>query len=342
MKSGWLANLGIAIASTAIALGLAEAAVRLWVPVRNVGPSFTAYDSVYGKRLKRNFHALRYAPEFTMTFTTNSQGFRGPPLDSLGRRPVLFMGDSYTMGYGVSDGEEFPALIRRALDAQGRRSPVINAGMGDNGNGRWVKFLRHEGRRLNPRLVVLQLSDNDFDDNVIEGLFTLTRSGELLESPVPSPGWPRIAQELVEAVPGLSYSRLLGLSRQAVPRPGRERIARSAQRGPAEGPLSSSTDGLTYQLIEETLGICGREHWPVLALEVGVDEPRLGELDKIFTQHRITLLRAPTSSERPDLYYRIDGHWNIRAHRLIAQQLLPYLEAALKDTSAPAQVSPPR
>jgi len=76
---------------------------------------------------------------------------------------VLFLGDSMTFGYGVSEGEDFPALVRSALE-RGRTDapiPVINAGVGASGTGHWVKYLSREAPRLSPRLVVLQAHAND-------------------------------------------------------------------------------------------------------------------------------------------------------------------------------------
>ena len=47
--------------------------MRLWfVPVRNVGPSFSIYDPVYGKTLRKGLRCRRIAPEFTMSFSTNA------------------------------------------------------------------------------------------------------------------------------------------------------------------------------------------------------------------------------------------------------------------------------
>ncbi len=79
------------------------------------------------------------------------------------------------MGYGVNDGEEFVARVRETLNERSAEAvPVINVGMGDNGNGRWVKFLRAEGEKYNPSLVVLQIHGNDFQDNIREQLFELS------------------------------------------------------------------------------------------------------------------------------------------------------------------------
>src|SRR5512139_2958291 len=98
-------RLGMGLAAFALALlvslALCELFVRAFVVVRNVGPSFTVYDADYGNRLRPSFSTVRIAPEFTMRLTTNSLGFRGPEPDAPPRGVVLFLGDSFTMGYGV-------------------------------------------------------------------------------------------------------------------------------------------------------------------------------------------------------------------------------------------------
>ena len=101
-------NLALSLIGLLIGIGVSELFVRNFISVRDVGPSFTTYDPVYGTTLKKSFSAQRITPEFTMRFTTNSDGFRGPELGNLSSRSILFLGDSFTMGYGVNDGEEFP------------------------------------------------------------------------------------------------------------------------------------------------------------------------------------------------------------------------------------------
>ncbi|CAN0511575.1 unnamed protein product, partial [Laminaria digitata] len=120
--------------------GCLEVTLRVWGQVRNVGPSFSEYDATYGKQLKRNLNCKRYAPEFEMSLTTNSRGHRGPEWSETSTGGVVLIGDSFTMGYGVSDGEEYAAVLRKALDKRHgpQTVPVVNMGMGNNGNGRWL------------------------------------------------------------------------------------------------------------------------------------------------------------------------------------------------------------
>ena len=176
-------NALLLLLSLCVALAFAEVLTRLFVPVRDVGPLFTVNDPVMGKRIKKNFRTVRVTPEFTMTFTSNSLGFRGPEPDSPPVNSLLFIGDSFTMGFGVNDGEEFPALIKAKLDAAFGRDDVnvVNTGMGDNGNGRWIKLLKNEVDPFKPQLVVLQVMDNDFEDNVREGYFSMSGDGTLSE-----------------------------------------------------------------------------------------------------------------------------------------------------------------
>src|SRR5262245_45028362 len=215
----WLRNAGLLLVSTAIAACVAEVLVRTFVRVRDVGPVFTVHDPVLGKRIRPGLSAERITPEFRMRMTTNSLGYRGAEPQPSASRPILFLGDSFTLGYGVNDGEEYPALVsaglrRRFGDAA---PPAINAGIGNAGNGFWLKLLRRDGAAMRPAVVVMQIFENDFADNLNDGLFALQPGGSLRELPVPAASALRRLEAVIQAVPGLSYSHLLGLLRQLRP-----------------------------------------------------------------------------------------------------------------------------
>ena len=59
VRRRFLKRLGLLGAGLAVGFGLSEVAVRLFVAVRNVGPSFSVYDPAYGKRLKKNLTCTR-------------------------------------------------------------------------------------------------------------------------------------------------------------------------------------------------------------------------------------------------------------------------------------------
>ena len=310
-----LRNAALLVLSLAASIGLAELAVRLFVPVRDVGPPFTVHDPVLGKRLKAGFSAERVTPEFTMRLSTNSLGFRGAEPRAFPRRPILFLGDSFTLGYGVSDGEEYPARVaaelrRRHGDAA---PPVVNAGIGDSGNGYWVKLLRARGEEMQPRLVVMQVYENDFFDNINEKLFLLEPDGALHELAVPPPGTMRRLQQLVDAVPGLSHSYLIGLLRQA---------RTAAPRAPEAAAARVPNDLLTLRIVEQALLACKARNWPALGLLVGLSHEREAAMRALFAGHGVPVVTIPAKNERPELYYRVDGHWNAAGHAHAAEQVL--------------------
>jgi len=328
-------NLLLCLIGLLMGVGISEVIVRSLISVRDVGPSFTTYDAVYGTTLKKNFFAQRITPEFTMRFTTNSDGLRGPELGTLSSRPILFLGDSFTMGYGVSDGEEFPALVRRALtDRSAKKISVINAGIGNTGNGRWVKFLRSKAKLYHPGLVVLQIHANDFEDNMRERLFDRSPTGELLELPVPLPGAERMIQSIVEGMPGLAYSYLIGLSRQLSWPINFPYRGSSSERPPIDLDQSGREEQLLFRLLQEVLTMCKQQGSQVLAVLVDIPHERLTKAVTFFSDHDVVTVVVPSKTDRPDLYYKVDGHWNASGQRFVADRILE----AIKQHSTLAQV----
>jgi hypothetical protein len=229
------------------------------------------------------------------------------------------------MGYGVSDGEEFPAIIRDALRAPegGGAVPVLNAGIGDSGNGRWVKFLRADAAAYEPSLVVMQVHQNDFDNNVGEREFELTEAGDLRELPVPPPSRARRLQTVIERIPGLEHLHLLGLFRQLRHTRGFATPA-EAELEP-DAAMADYGARLTVRLIAESLRICARHGWPVVGLLVDLDPQQADTLERLFAAFGADVVVFPGRQERPELYYIIDGHWRPEGHQLAARALIERL-----------------
>lgn len=320
---GLLKNGILFLLSLCVAFALAEVLTRLFVPVRNVGPLFTVSDPVMGKRIKKNFHTLRVTPEFTMTFTSNSLGFRGPEPDSPPTNSILFIGDSFTMGFGVNDGEEFPALIKAKLDAALGKNAVnvVNTGMGNIGNGRWIKFLKGEADQFKPQLVVLQVMTNDFEDNVREDYFSVLDNGTLSELPIKA-SKVKFLEPFMGDIPGLSNSYFYSLIRQSFATYLSDKGKKDAA-SPIEGV--DYADHLTERLIAEAVSICQNKGYPVFAILVGLEGSRLSHIQAIFHTHQVPTLAIPTKTERPDLYYKIDGHWNAAGHSFVAHAVFDQL-----------------
>ena len=310
-----------------VALILMELTIRLFVPVRNVGPSFSEFDPVYGKRHKKNFSCERITPEFTMRFTTNSHGFRGPELHDNPSGTILFLGDSFTEGYGVNDGEEFPALVRKAVNQTSvRKRPVVNAGTGDTGNGRSLRFLRTEASRYTPHLIVLQLTQNDFEDNMLDEMFAIDSAGTLIELPAPQPTQRRLIQSVIESIPGLQYSYLIGFARDVA---WSLHYQKEVREGRTEHSYNERYDLLTYRILEEIFATCNQRQWPLVVLSVGIEGQRIESIRTLMQKHRVPYIIVPFVRERPELYYKTDWHWNAQGHQFVASQILDALAGSL-------------
>ena len=104
--------------------------------------------------------------EFEHITTINNLGYRGPDFE-LAKAPaefrVLFVGDSFTWGHNVQDGETTPARLEAILRA--RCGPALVANAGFSG----TSILAHQaiisrGLAVDPDLVVLMYHENDLDE----------------------------------------------------------------------------------------------------------------------------------------------------------------------------------
>jgi len=86
-------------------------------------------------------------------------GFQGGPR-------VAILGDSYTFGYGVDQGESFPEQLERRLRARGIAIDVINGGVPGFGAREQRRMLEKHVLPLKPALVLVAVYGNDLGDNV--------------------------------------------------------------------------------------------------------------------------------------------------------------------------------
>lgn len=101
--------------------------------------------------------------DFPDTFVqTNSLGLRNPeisPIKPAHTKRILFIGDSYTMGWGVEERSAFPRVTEKILNASSSALTVetINAGFTGAGPSGYYLYLKLQGLKLNPDIVVVGL-----------------------------------------------------------------------------------------------------------------------------------------------------------------------------------------
>ena len=195
---------------------------------------------------------------------------------------------------------------------------AINAGIGNSGNGRWVKFLQDPANKINPSLVVLQVFTNDTRDNISEGLYTISKNGALIEQKVRPKTFYRVANEFVEIVPRLTDLFLFGLIRQTL-----LSIFQHQHTTPSSKYQQNSIE-LTAALIGASIRICKSNKWPVILLLAGIPDNRAlsKSMIDLAKKENIEIVIVPDKNKRPELYYLIDGHWNMEGHQMAADMLL--------------------
>src|SRR5262245_61978462 len=88
------------------------------------------YDDKLLYKLSSGCHFVN--KEFSTDLTFSEDGrLTTPSRAPASRRPLIFVGDSETMGWGVNDGETFASLIAASIEA-----PVFNLGVASYGTVR--------------------------------------------------------------------------------------------------------------------------------------------------------------------------------------------------------------
>ena len=211
--------------STAAALVAGEGVVRLLAP-QPLRPAWD--DELGGIRVARpGVRGRHSAPgAFDVTVTINRQRLRGrreygPRPDGATRIAVL--GDSMTFGWGVEDGETYPAQLEEILQAGGGRVEVINAGFPGTCLGEKAAWYTTGVRPLAPSLVVLTLLGDDVDGDLYWRVFERDAEGIAVRVAAgPGAASARRTRGLFQRLPGYATlaerSHLFGLVRRSVTR----------------------------------------------------------------------------------------------------------------------------
>jgi hypothetical protein len=159
--------------SVLICLIFFEVAVRIINPQPELYPRYI-YSARYGHLLPKSATIInKLSGAWKFVYHTNEYGFRVsmPPISNrYDRANILLLGDSYTFGIGVNDGEEFGSLLANKLAS---KANVVNLGVPGFGLTHEIRIFYEFGRLFDPEVVVLQFTDNDPDDNFYEMVTTL-------------------------------------------------------------------------------------------------------------------------------------------------------------------------
>jgi hypothetical protein len=157
--------IGMLVVTFLLIVLMGEVVLRLFSPVEYLSPRYK-YSAKYGFSLFEDTRMEHSVPgKYKYYYTVNHYGYRGEPVDlapSYDRPNIIVLGDSYTFGMGVNDGEEYAAL----LDAGLADYRVVNLGNPGWGLTQEIRRYYDLGTLYQPRAVILQFCSNDPDDNL--------------------------------------------------------------------------------------------------------------------------------------------------------------------------------
>jgi hypothetical protein len=123
------------------------------------------FDPHRGWSVKPNLVDMRMCGGKTLN--TNSKGIRGTNEYEYGKaekKRILILGDSFTFGEEVNDNESYSSYLQEMLPL----AEVINFGVHGYGHDQMLIYLKEEGIKYKPDIVILGFVDLDMLRNILE------------------------------------------------------------------------------------------------------------------------------------------------------------------------------
>ena len=163
MLRSWLANgllLSVSIVFTIVLLELALAAGGFQKLYQfQQGLFVPSVD--FGYTLAPNAKKTHSQPDYSVTITANSHGFRGSEPDFTAKRRILVLGDSFGMGQGVPDDRNLCETARRRFHGRGEDVEIFNTSISGYSGINHTGILRTYLPKYRPHLVILLFCWND-------------------------------------------------------------------------------------------------------------------------------------------------------------------------------------
>jgi hypothetical protein len=319
--------------------GFDDASYRLqWIRLHRVHQEWTGKYAIYhptrGWTLKPDIKEL---PVFgKKILNSNSKGIRGrteyPYERAAGKQRIVVLGDSFTFGEEVSDDETYSHDLQSSLP----RTEVLNLGVQGYGHDQMLMYLKDEGVKYHPDVVVLGFAYLDIYRNIesffafAKPRFELTSEGlQLTNVPVPTPE--QVLADEAYRPKALDLMVIL-----------REKLRWSLGKNEAEarevsrrllGQIVATTRSIgatpvfVYLPVYEEIQPLPKSSYPLTASSPPVENREAYLRDFCQAQGIPCLfLRKRFHEEvQKGANFNAAGHWNARAHSVAAQEIKDFL-----------------
>jgi len=323
---------------TGATLAFIELAVRLVFPQPEVYPRYR-YSERYGHLLPASATIVNQLPgAWRFVYRTNEYGYRVsmPEISSRYDLPgAVVLGDSFSFGFGVNDGEEYSAVLASHL---GGRARVANLAVGSFGLTQEIRTFYEFGLLFEPAVVVLQFCSNDPDDNFYAKVTTVEDGRFRFHRDRSMGGAARVLKDwLSDSI--LQRSAAYNLARNRGYFLYEARVVASASAGDRQQKeafhselLRAFAEDLRRRGIRLLLfGVPGQlAAWP------GIES----QVEALERDGLLRYLRSEPWFDGETDVASPEGHsFGVKGHRIVAERLLEPVRAALPVTTA-AQATP--
>ena len=325
--------------AAALGLTIAEGALRLKGDIPRFPRFLSARRLPDGSMIRQNLPDAVYwhsSPEGAWEFRIDADGFRhagdveqGDPGD---RFRILALGDSFTIGYEVAAAQAWPQRLENELEQiSSLPVEVINAGVSGFGTAEEYAFLRAEGLRHGPDLVIVGVYANDYQDSARADLFRV-EGGRLLATGRSYVPGIRVAS-MLQTLPGFAglaqSSHLYALLNERAAMFIKQHVLGAGTPRAATEPPDAGAVRLVAALLERIIDECGDRGVPVLLLDIasreGLDSLPVRQL---HPRHRLHVVRTASLYANccaPEGAFRArgHGHWTPLGHAAAARAWPP-------------------
>ncbi|HLE07186.1 MAG TPA: SGNH/GDSL hydrolase family protein [archaeon] len=180
-------NVAVAIASIIITLILVEIGLHIIdIPKYSTyAGSFRRADQTYHHALIPNTTAKVRTEEFDVIERVNNVGLRNRDINlTKAKYRILMLGDSFTEGSGVNAEDTISQQLENILIEKGYDIEVLNAGIASYSPILEYLYLKKDGIKLNPDIIILNLDISDLrDDYNYEKISIKDDEGEIIAVP---------------------------------------------------------------------------------------------------------------------------------------------------------------
>lgn len=364
--SGWAFVVAFNVVAIAAVLGLGELGAR-WMAGSATDQDdqlpMCRPDALTIWRYRPDVHLIYRAPEFEMQVRTNEAGLRQGPIapEEADVITVLFIGDSFTFGWGVTEAQRYSEVLARLVADRrpGTRLRIVNAGHWMYASDQQLVLMKEMIERYRPSIVVHGLYwmhiRTLFNHHLVRAPDGTLQAVEDSKIKVSERGILKLQSDWLERPPLNSHlvatvARAL-LNRDVIERasewvdyfrPGKtpdEDLWVLTDDIAGETIRTLKTAGISYipflvpSIVEVTGSNWTAVGWkrPTPPTDIDINLPAR-RMAAIFARHGAQLvdIAGPLRDRaEADLYFPQDGHWTARGHAAVAEILTPHLDRVL-------------